>query len=220
VVLSVLFSVPPLMAQTTGRRVIRAFGEGSVSVRPDVAEVSVSVVTQARTAQEAAAQNATQASAVIAALRSALGAGAEIRTASYSLSPVYSYPQGQPPVLTGFIATNTLQISVGDVNAAGRIVDTAIGAGATRVDNLRLTVQDEEPPRAQALRMAGQKARARAEAIASGLNVRLGQVLTAEEGFSSRVVPIDGRGTAVTTPVVPGTLEITATITLELEILP
>jgi uncharacterized protein YggE len=212
-----------LLAQTAPmRRVVRAYGEGSVSLRPDYARVSVSVVTQARTAQEAAAENAARAQTVIDQLRSALGSGAEIRTASYSLTPNYSSPgPGQQPVLVGFTAINVVEVGIADVNATGRIIDTAISAGASRVDGLRLTIKDEEPPRAQALRLAGQKARARAEAIAAGLNVRLGQVLTAEEGVSYRPIPVDIRTTApTTTPVETGTLDVHATVTLEIEILP
>jgi uncharacterized protein YggE len=45
-------AVPP------GRGHIRAFGEATVSMKPDLAKLSVAVTTQAVTAQEASAQNA------------------------------------------------------------------------------------------------------------------------------------------------------------------
>ncbi len=82
-------------------------------------------------------------------------------------------------------------------------------------------LKDEEPSRAQALRMAGQKARARAEAIASGLGVRVGPLMSAEEGFVYRVVA-DSRiaAQAATTPIETGSLEVRAQITVEYETLP
>jgi uncharacterized protein YggE len=217
----ILFLAPALLlAQfSPQQKYVRAFGEGVVTVRPDLAKVNVSVVTQASTAQEAAAENATRTAAVIERVTAAVR-GAQIRTVNYSVTPNYRSPgSGQPAVLVDFTATNTLEVTTTDITAIGLIIDTAIAAGANRVDGLRLTLQDEEPAKAQALRMAGQKARARVEAIATGLGVRLGQVLAAEEGFTYRVTPVDRSLATTATPVQPGTLEVHATVTLEVEIL-
>jgi uncharacterized protein YggE len=211
-------------AQTVSQRGhIRAFGEASVAVTPDLAKLSVSITTQAATAQEASTQNATKSTAVFNALKQALGASGEIKTISYMVTPVYTYPRDGSPVLTGFTATNVVEVTISDLNRTGGIIDTAISAGATRVDSLRLTLKDEEPARAQALRLAGQKARTRAEAIASGLNVRVGQLVSAEEGFVY-ILGNDMRGTApgaaTTTPIEPGSLEIRAQITVQYETVP
>lgn len=213
-------------AQTTSTRrgYIRAFGEASIAVRPDMARLTVSVVTQAATAQEASALNATRATAVFDALRQAIGSTGEIRTVSYTVSPNYNYPRdGGTPVLTGFTATNSVEVTTGDLNITGKVIDTAISAGATRVDNLTLTVKDEEPVRAQALRAAGQKARTRADAIALGLGVKVGALVSAEEGFVYRVVAADDARVAppaASAPIEAGTLQIRATITVEYETVP
>src|SRR5262245_39057392 len=79
------------------RPFVRAFGEATISVKPDLARVQFSVVTQASTAQEAADRNATQVNAVLAALRSALGSNADLKTLSYSLYANYN----NQSVLTG-----------------------------------------------------------------------------------------------------------------------
>jgi uncharacterized protein len=207
---------------TQQRGHIRSFGEASVAVKPDLAKVSVAITTQAATAQEASAQNATKSTAVFAALEQAVARNAEIRTISFTVTPVYTYPREGSPVLTGFIATNMVEVTVADLNITGRVIDTAIAAGATRVDSLRLMLKDEEPARAQALRMAGQKARARAEAIAAGLNVRLGAVISAEEASVQGIIA-DVRGgapTATATPIETGTLEVRAQIAVQYEALP
>ena len=209
-------------AQTmVSRGHIRAFGEAGVSVKPDLARLSVSITTQAATAQEASAINATKSTTVFAALEKALGSKGEIKTISYTVTPNYTYPREASPVLNGFTATNTVEVTVGDLSLTGGIIDTAISAGATRVDSLRLMLKDEEPARAQALRMAGQKARARAEAIASGVGVRVGALVSAEEGFVYRIVA-DARSAApaATTPIETGSLEVRAQITVEYETLP
>src|SRR6476620_8207256 len=127
-----LFSLFPAFAQdqsgTAPRRPhIRAIGEGVGSGAPDQAQVDLTVVTQAASAQDAAAQNANQTSTVLARLKQLLGPAADIKTLNYSLTPNYNYPRdGGNPTLTGFIGSNTLKVTVSDLSLPGKIIDTAI----------------------------------------------------------------------------------------------
>lgn len=215
-----------LPGQTAGaaQRLVRASGEGMVSAVPDRAKVSVGVVTQAATAQEAAAQNATQVEAVLAQLRLLLGAGADLKTINYTLTPNYRYPTGGgTPTLVNYTASNTVEVTLADLSLIGRVIDTAAQAGANQIQSLRFTVADPEPLRSRALAAAAKQARARAEAIASGLGVRLGAVLTAQEG--AVIVPLyaDTRqvGAGGTpTPIETGLVEVRATVTVEFELAP
>ena len=106
---------------------------------------------------------------------------------------------------------------------AGRIIDTAIQAGATQISGISLGLRDDEPARLQALRAAGQVARARAEAVAAGLGVRLGAVLTADSSGGS-AAPVDRIATpapgAAPTVIEPGTLSVSAAVSVEYEIAP
>ena len=221
--LAVALMALPLAAQTvpTSRNHVRSVGTASVSARPDMARVSLGVTTEGTTASEAAAKNADQAAAVINALRSALGENAEIHTISYTLGPVYTYPPGGQPILRGFQASNIVEAIITDLSIIGRVIDAAIAAGANRVESLRLGLKDEDPIRAQALRQAGQRARAKAQAIAEGVQVRLGSVISAEENLAVAYPATSGidRAATATTPVETGTLSITATVILELEAL-
>lgn len=217
-----LLMISPLLVSTAGaqtavtRRVVRADGEGVVSVRPDQARVSFAIVTVAQTANDAVSRNATTAGAVTTALRQLLGGNADIRTAGYSLNP-NTNRDGQ---VTGYTVTNFIEATAADVNLAGRVIDTGVQAGATRVNGVRLSLKDEDPARAQALRVAGQKARAQAEAIALGLGVRIGQVLTASEGGGGLPVTreLNLGALAGATVIETGTLEVRATVTVEFEI--
>lgn len=78
--------------------VVRASGEATVSANPDQVKISVGVVTQAQTAQEAASQNANQVSGVITQVKQVVGSGAEIKTVTYTLSPNYTYPPNAQPI--------------------------------------------------------------------------------------------------------------------------
>ena len=218
-----VFGGAQAQAQVAARRLVRATGDATLSVKPDQAKINVGVVTQANTAQEASTQNATQVDAVLARLRQVLGAAGEMKTVGYSLTPNYKYPQGGgTPTLTGFTASNTVEVTTSDLSLIGKVIDTAIQAGATNVQGLRFTVKDTESLRAVVLAMAARQARAHAEGIATGLEVRLGAVITAQEGAVISVQPLDVRtaaGAATATPIETGTVEIQATVTVDIEIL-
>jgi uncharacterized protein YggE len=210
-------------AQVATTRVpsVRAIGEATITATPDLAKLSFSVETRGATAQEASAANATQTTGLLAALRSAIGPGADIRTINYSINPIYSYPSGSAPVLTGYAATNTVEVSLTDLSIAGKVLDTGTQGGATRVTTLSFTLRDPEPVRLRALRQAATQARSHAEAMVTGLGLRLGSIIGIDEGGTPPRVISSDRTTAVgapTTPIEPGNVSVTATLVMEIEI--
>ena len=208
-------------AQVTApvRRSITANGQADVAITPDQASVSVSVVTQSTTADDAVMQNAARSQAVIDAVKALIGNAGSVRTSSYSVSPIRDTTANK---ITSYVVTNSILATVNNLSITGRVMDAAVAAGANRIDGLSLGLRDAEPIRQQALRAAGQVAKARATSIAAGLGVTLGQVLNAGEAgvvVPSLVLPT-ATATGITTPIEAGTLTVTGRITVEYEILP
>jgi hypothetical protein len=200
---------------------IRATGEATVTANPDQAKIDVGVVTQAEKAETASAQNATRVDAVLTALKKTLGQRAEIKTISYSVNPNYRYPrEGGAPTITGYTATNTLQVTLNDLDSVGKVIDTAVQFGANSIQRLQFTLKDESALQAQALTEASAKAKTKAQTIASALGVNIVQILEADETVSGGVPRVFGlaearaAGVAAPTPVEPGAITIRATVTL------
>jgi uncharacterized protein YggE len=206
---------------------IRTMGEATLTVSPDQVRIDIGVVTQAETAQPAAVENAQKLEAVLAELRQLLGPKADIKTINYSLSPSYRYPkQGGTPTITGYTATNTVQVKTNDLSQIGKIIDTSMQSSANRIESLRFTLQDEQAVYLRALSDATARARAKAEAMASVLGLRIVRVLSAEEGglpprpVLARTMEARAAPTLAETPVEPGTIEVRATVGLAVEIAP
>jgi uncharacterized protein YggE len=202
---------------------ITAVGSATVSVTPDIARVDISVVTQGATAQDATAANASQAGAVITALQALVGSNSNIKTTSYYLSPVYNNPPpGQSATIIGYTVTNTVEVTLTDLSQVGKVIDTAIQSGANRVQGISFDLQDRNPVIAQALKSAASRARAQADAIASGLNVHTAAVLHASEGVNtSTPAPLGAAATAApTTPIETGLVVLQASVTIEVAITP
>jgi uncharacterized protein len=205
---------------------IRASGEATVHAKPDRAQVSIGVVTQAPTAQAASAQNATQTSAVLDAVKRALGSNGEIKTSGYSISPQYQYTNGRPPKITGYQASNSVLATVDDLSLTGKVVDAASDAGANNITGISFSLRDDNAIRAQALAEAALKARSAAEAIAKALNVHIARVLEADTTEAPVVRPMnkafammsEGAAPRAPTPIEPGDLDVRASVTVSFEV--
>ena len=212
-------TVAALLAQISPSA-IQAIGSATISVNPDQFQLAVGVVTQGTTAQDAGQQNATLTTTVLNALKGVLGAVGTIQTISYSISPRYSTTQGQTSVIIGYTASNTVQVTTGDLTLIGRLIDTANQAGANSVGNLSFSLQNPEPYTEQALGQAAKQAQAHANAIAAGLGAKTGVVISAQEG--STVTPVLMAGVAnaaATTPIQTGTVSVSASVTINVQLI-
>jgi uncharacterized protein YggE len=198
---------------------VQAVGTATVMGQPDQVKVDIGVTTSAATAQDASAQNATQMTAVQNQIRQVLGPNADIKTIGYSVTPDYRTPQGQAPVLVGFTATNTIEVTAADTASIVKVIDSVSQVGATNIQSLRFTIADDTPLRLQALTMASKQAIGHAQAIASGLGLKVGAVIAAQEGFSSTpIVGVLAPGAAPSTPIQPGLVSVSATVTISAQL--
>ncbi|HEX2641339.1 MAG TPA: SIMPL domain-containing protein [Pyrinomonadaceae bacterium] len=222
-----LFLVLPIAAQDAANKLppsIQTSGEAVITAKPDRAQIDIGVVTQADNSQNAASKNATQLGAVLAQLKQLLGTGADVKTISYSLSPNYRYPTGGgEPTITGYTATNVVRVTLDDLTQVGKVIDTATGSGANRIQSLQFTLKNRETVEAQALTEAARNARKKADTLAAALGVNILRILSVSES-SPIVVPVRSvayaRAEATSTPIESGTIEVQATVSLSVEISP
>lgn len=216
-------SAPPPRPAT-----IQVTGQAKVSEAPDRVYIDIGVTTQAPKSEMATAQNAAHVSAVIAAVKRAAGPGAQLTTTQYSVSPNYRYSrEGGTPTITGYTASNVVQVRLDELGRVGKVIDAATQAGSNNVQDIRFALRDAEIPRAEALRQAAQNARRDADALAGALDLRIVRVLAVSEGGPEvRPVPMNFQEVTVTarrapaTPVETGTIDVSATVTLTVEVAP
>lgn len=162
--------MPPPLAGTRLDLQVR----GEVKRVPDIAVISAGVVTQAVTAQAALSENATRMASVLARLRRAGVAERDIATAQISLQPQYRYQQNEAPVVTGYQASNNVNVRFREIARSGAILDALVAEGANQINGPNLTLDRPESALDEARVLAVAAARARAElyARASGLTIK------------------------------------------------
>lgn len=165
------------------QRTITVSAEGSVVAKPDMARISSGVVTEARTAREALAANTAAMQKLVAALKAAGVAPADLQTASINVQPRYTHHRdGQAPRIDGYNVNNDLAVVVRDLGKLGDILDSLVTLGANQVGGLSFDVSNADTLRDEARKAAIANARRRATLYAEAAGVQLGEVLTISEG--------------------------------------
>lgn len=174
------------------RAVIVASGQGEVTLRPDRATVSVTIRTIAPEPDEASSRNLAIAEAVTSAIEALDLEPDSLRSTGVRIGPNREYtPEG--PRDAGYFAQRSLRVTTNELSDVGRIIQAAVGAGATSVDGVAYSSSEEESARAEALARAVEKARADAAVIATAAGGRLGSVIL-----------LSTEGVAVPRPMVEG----------------
>jgi uncharacterized protein YggE len=150
-------------------------GTGTVTLPPDRAELRINVMSSAGTASNATALNAPLAARVKAALREFGLAEEAIRPVGFTLSPIRG--RSNPEQATGYEATTVFEVQVGDLKALGRVLDAAIGAGATQVPSITFLSDSVPSARKTALTRAVAAAREDAVTLTEASGGRLGGLL-------------------------------------------
>lgn len=186
-------------------KTITVDGAGSVETVPDRATFSFSVTTQAPTAKAAMARNGDAADAVTAAL-----GGARLQTSGIMLNPTFSEDGSS---ITGYSASTTISADA-ELSTLGGLIDAAVAAGANGVSGPTFSRSDRDKLYRDALKEALKDARSKAEALAAGAGLTLGEIASiAEGGGGGGPVPLDGAADRATA-IEPGTQTVDASVTV------
>lgn len=214
----------PQPGEAIGTLTVR--GEARLSARPDLATIRLGVWARSPTARQAQESVARAAGQVIEAL-TALGIAPDgLQTQGLSLQPVWRHNERtREPELAGYEALYTLRVDVADLARVGEVVDAAIGAGANRIESIVFTVRDTGPLKEQALQQAVADGIRQARVLAAAAGMRLGalrRIGDVQFGGPPVVRPVAplraGAEVMLATPVEPGLLEFTASVSLDWEL--
>jgi len=207
---------PPTSLTNSATKTIQVTGTGTVSASPDQAILYLGVQTQAASATQATSENAVAMANVIAALTSAGIDKNSIQTVSYTLTPTYSNPANQsvPPTIIGYIAVNSIQVTVNDLGSIGKILDQAISAGANEVQGISFTLSSSTLAtiQKQALQAALTDADGQAKALATALGVTIVGPISVTPGYEFQPTNYSRFAATPQTPIESGTLQVTATV--------
>ena len=149
----------------------------------------------------------------------------DIKTVNFNRYPEYDFKNGRNEQI-GYIARQDIIVETKDFDVVASVVDVSIEAG-TLVSYINFELSDEKQSeyKTQALEEAGKDARKKAEATASGLDKKLGRLVSVQsEEFNYipyRYFEATAEGSSATQAkdaainLAPRDLDVTATIRVE-----
>ncbi len=203
--------------------VLTVTGFGEVRIAPDEATVRLGVTRQRETAQEAQEQVNEVAQGILNAVIQ-LGVRAEhIQTSDLRLSPVYTTRRpgsSSEPRVVAYRASNMVSVRLENLSLVGLVIDAAMQVGGNQLQGVHFALRNDLSAREQALKEAVKAASQKAKAISEALDVKIIEVIEVNEG--SVFVPVPQQrfeaSLAAATPVSPGQLTVSASVTIRYRI--
>jgi uncharacterized protein len=174
----------PSRSEAPSRR-ITTVGQADVVARPDVAILTVGVITEAEGATAALAQNSgTMANLIENAERAGLESR-DIQTSGLSLNPRYVYPQQQSesekPRLIGYMVSNHVTLRVRDFSRLGPLLDRLVSVGANAIRSIAFDITEKSRVSDDARTRAMEDAKRKALLYAKSAYVSLGPLISLTE---------------------------------------
>jgi uncharacterized protein YggE len=227
----ILPPVPSIGSVSSSGSGIHVSGQGKVAAVPDIVVFSAGVVTNGETAQATSQKNAEVMDRVLRALKDLGIDDKDIKTQTVSVWPEYDFglrdEARQLPVIIGYRAENRVSVTIRDISKAGEAIDAAVEAGSNQVYGLSYSFSEEKKEMLYALALkesvadGTKKAKAIADAIGAE---KITPVSVSESGgFYPPIYRMDmaeaavEKGGIVPTPVSPGELEVSASVSMSFD---
>jgi len=183
-------------------------GQGKVTVKPDIATLSLGISAQASTVQEALAQGSSAMDRVMKALTDNGIEDKDIQTQYFNINPQYRFDNAtQQSTISGYQVSNIITVKIRAIDNTGRIIDAVAAGGGdnTRVNGVSFSVDQPEKFYSQARSAAMNDAKAKAENLADLAKVGLGKAIYITESSGSQqpiplVPPVRGETGGSATP--------------------
>lgn len=213
----------PAIAQEKLLRTVMVTGRGTELIPTTLTQVRLGVEAQGKTAKEVQQEVARRSNSVVSLLRSRNVK--RLETTGINLNPNYRYDNGVQ-TLTGYVASNIVSFRI-ETQQAGTILDDAVQAGASRIDDVNFVASEAAIASAQkvALQEATQDAQAQADAVLSILNLTRREVVSIQingafmpppRPFNNTAKFADSIAASPPSPVIGGEQQVEASVTLQI----
>jgi uncharacterized protein YggE len=164
---------------------VAVYGEGKVSINPDVAYITLGYENIDADPQKAQDDNTAQMSKIIAAVKGAGIADSDIQTSQYYVGMDY-YSDN---TVKDYRVTDTTDVTITDIGKAGSIIKVAYDSGANLFYGIKFDIIKRQDAYIQALDLAMSRAEEKAKKLASDTGRSIAGVIGVQESQSASNAP-------------------------------
>lgn len=201
-------------------RTLTVSGKGEISIPTTLTQVQLGVEVSGQTAEEVQQQVAQRSQAVIDLLKSRQVE--KLETTGVRLNPNYSYKDGEQTI-KGYSGANIVSFRL-PTDKVGTLLDDAVKAGASRIDNVSFVAADDVIVKAQqaAIAEATDQARSQVQAALSALDLQQREIINVQvSGINQMPIPMPAiagelaQSVKAPTPIIGGDQDVGAIVTLQ-----
>ncbi|MEK7496044.1 MAG: SIMPL domain-containing protein [Patescibacteria group bacterium] len=208
-------------------RTFSVSAEGKVTVSPDIAKISFSVISEGVNPKTIADENNKKMNAAIDFIKSQGIDEKDIKTTQYNLSPRYEYDEKtKKTFISGYTLIQNVLVKVRDLNKVAEVLGGLPDLGINQIGAISFEIDEPEKFLAEARNKAFDKADIKAKEMAEKNNIKIGKVINFSEYQNYapvyRGLEAMGKGRADAFPMLPqiqpGTEEVTVNVSVTYEI--
>lgn len=216
-------SMPAMADTSTGGGIITANGKATITTTPDVAWVSIGVISTKATVELAQQETSKNTNAILAALKQLGIKEDQIKTTNFSIQPNYEWKEGvSEQKLLGYTVNHQLEVKITAIQQSGKVLDQVVKAGGNNISGIRFGLSDESGLYAKALELAVADAKVKAAAMGKGIGVVTINPISIKEQSSFAVpylttamAPKMAEADSLDTTIMNGELQIQAEVIVE-----
>lgn len=215
-------------------------GTGYVYAEPDLAKITIGVITEASTSTRALEDNANRMDEVVKAIKRMGIADKDIQTSRVSVEPEYAseypatyssyYPYTSKQNITGYKATNTVTVTVRDLSKVGPVIDATNAAGSNTLQGVTFLLSEERQSQAytEALQKAVADGSSKARTMTAAAGVTDYKLKTLSESGGYYPIYTDNylvgaqmeKASGAATPISAGQAKVQATVSMNYVFIP
>lgn len=207
------------VAGATDQATVTVNGNGTVTIEPDSAIITLGVYVTGDTLVKAQQDSAEQMQTVLNTLKAAKVPDKYIQTVSYSINVVNEFDDnGNIKGVSGYQVTNQVQATITELDGLGELIDDLVANGANSINGIQFMASDATDALSQARLLAVADAKAKATELAKAAGGTLGSVISITESSINAGPVAKGAFTqadaAASTPIQSGSLQIQINVTI------
>ncbi len=210
--------------------------EGKVTVIPDIAKISFSVILENTSIEKLTNESNLKMQKVIDFLKSVNVKEKDIKTTNYSLYPVYEEKcfndnsgfRRCNSVLIKYKLDQNVEVIIRDFTKIDAIVGKVAEFGVNNISNLSFAIEDAEKVQNEAKIQAIKKITDRANEISKATNVKFGRIINISENYNnyggyrydavSSMKAVAPAMESAPAPIEAGSKDVTATVSITFEL--
>tara|TARA_R110002126_G_scaffold150368_12_gene296635 strand:- start:1813 stop:2523 length:711 start_codon:yes stop_codon:yes gene_type:complete len=157
-------------------RHIAVQGTAELTTTPDIAVVSLEVISTQKTALEAKADVDKRVNQLLDGLDDFAVKTDDVTASNLLTEPEYIYTDGNQQQLVGYRASRSLKLKLTNLEQLNKLLDFALSVRIDEVQDIQLQSSKADELRKQVTAMAAENAKANGKALANAFDAKLGRI--------------------------------------------